>query len=218
MARKESIIKRCQSVIEKLLQEYAKYPYLNMREEDFRSSLLQKLRTGVKEKVGVKLEWDRRGKAKQSLKHDGGKQVTSRVHAEVQLGKKNDKQKVDIVVLKNQPVSFCVRQSETDVLAKIDIEDVEVVIEVKAAPSNVQHPQFQKDIKKLKKLRGSKSNLWRLLVVVDKSLPLGMSHDGMKAPNWSWQKSLKKTRASRGDVEVWFLDEDWEVKHMVKQC
>ena len=152
MSRDANIIKHCRSAIDELLQEYVQQPYFNMREEDFRSSLLQKLRDRVEETVEVKLVWDKNGKSLPLPENGRDKHTTSRIHSEVRFGKTSKSPKFDIVILKAHPVSFYVRQSETDVLSKLDINDVEVVIEVKAAPSNRQHNEFRRDIEKLKQL------------------------------------------------------------------
>ena len=215
MSQQVDVIEHCRSAIEELLQEHVRYPLFTMREEDFRSSLLQKLRARIKGHVRIRLKKDKDSTPLKILRTHRERATTSRVHSEIRLlekKKKNNKSRstFDIVVLKDKPVALRVKQSATDVLERLEPEDVAVVIEIKAAPSNIQHKKIKDDISKLKGLRHTRPDLWRILVVIDKSLPLGVASYGKK-PNWKWLESSVATRAKRGDVEVWFLDKSEKV-------
>lgn len=209
MPMKEQTVECCRSAIRAILEEHAKAPLFNMREADFRSVLLHKLRERIKGKVSVEL---RRGKDRGVLPIDKAfhmKVWTSRVHSEVRLLPEKEKGRLtyDIVVLKDRPVVFRVRQSGTDVLEQLQREDVEVVIEMKAAPSNRLHKKFEEDIRKLRNRNVGNAKAKRIFVAIDKSMPLGMPFIGKRKPNETWRKGLRKTQRGANDVEVWFLDE-----------
>ena len=204
MPRKKQVVECCRSAIEVLLKEHMGLPLFNMREEDFRSSLLQMLRKNISGKVPVTLKNDKDDIEVPMDLACREKAFTSRVHSEVRLipEKGKGRQTYDIVVLKKQRVEFRVKQSGTDVLEKLALEDVEVVIEIKAAPSNRQHKKFKEDIGKLRNLACAK----RMLVVIDKSELHGMPPIGSKKSNLTWREgSREKARGSK-DVEVWFHD------------
>jgi hypothetical protein len=209
MPRDEKTFKQCQDAIKVVLEEHVKAPLFNMREEDFRSVLLQKLREKLEGKVSVVLKKDKTDDILPINKECREKAFTSRVHAEVRLVTESRKHQAtyDIVVLKNKPkpVVFRVRQSGTDVLECLEPNDVAVIIEIKAAPSNRQHRKFEEDIRKLRSRELGDSG--KLLVVIDKSMPLGMPTIGCRMPNPSWRESLKEKGKRATDVEVWFLSE-----------
>ena len=216
MSRQVDVIEHCRSAIKELLQEHVRYPLFNMREEDFRSSLLQKLRARIKDQVRIRLK---KAKDRTPLKIAQIRRemaTTSRVHSEVRIRENNNKRRptFDIVVLKNKKVTFRVSQSVTDVLEQIELKDVAVVIEMKAAPSNMQHPKIMGDAKKLKGLSRARPDLWRILVVIDKSLPLGLA-SYEKNPNWKWLEAPRARRAKRDDVEIWFFDKNGKVRRCV---
>lgn len=220
MSQEQQIVELCRSAIKSLLWEHVKFPLLNMREEDFRSSLLLKLRNLIKGSVSVRLKKDKDDGLLSMGDACNEKTITSRVHSEVRLIKKSMKRKAnkkdcqtyDIVVLKNRPVVFRVRQSGVDVVEKLELEDVSVVIEIKAAPSNRQHKKFEEDIGKLKRLGCAK----RIFVAIDKSISLGMPHIGSKKPNNVWQKGSRKLTKRAKDVEVWFLDDNEEPANVLR--
>ena len=210
MAREERTVEKCRAAIRSLLRKHTRHPFFNMREEDFRSFLMQKLRTRIKGSVSVGLKKYGDRNLLELKKTQLKRAITSRVHAEVRLIEEK-RDSFDIVVLKqkpkSKPVVFRVKQSVTDVLERIELDDVAVVIEIKAAPSNKLHKDFEGDIKKLKGLGYDHPGLSRILVVLDKSIPLDMPSIGEKVPNASWRKSLRKTQKRATDVEVWFLNE-----------
>lgn len=211
----QQIIKQCRSAIKSLLWEHAEFPLRNMREEDFRSSLLQKLRDLIGGSVSVLLKQHKNDSFLPIDDARREKAVTNRVHAEIQLHgkltgrkKKSTRLTYDLVILKKKPVVFRVKQSGADVLEHLEMDDVAVVIEIKAAPSNKQHEKFKDDIKKLRSRKLGDAR--RFLVVIDKSMPLGMPIIGNREPEVSWWESLKKRGEWANDVEVWFLNEDEE--------
>lgn len=213
MSQRERVVKCCRSAIKVLLKEHKKSPLFNMREEDFRASLLQKLREKIKDDVYVTLKNDEDDN--KLLIEQPEKALTSLVHSEVRLinkrtkGKSNekDRQTYDIVVLKNQRVVFRVKQSGADVLEKLNFENVAVVIEIKASPSNKTCRDIQGDLTKLARLK----NIDRFLVVIDKSITHGLPTIGGRKPNWSWKESERKSVVRERNLEVCFLDEKGNV-------
>jgi hypothetical protein len=139
---------------------------------------------------------------------------TSRVQLELKVG---GTKKSDIVVLRadRKPRLTCWPGGPTDVVAAIEPDDVEAVIEMKAAPSRSpkNRAAFVADVKKLDDLRAKHPHLQCYFVLIDKSLPVrGAVCDPCQPADESWtlelqgglQDSLDEGTASF--VEVWDLE------------
>jgi hypothetical protein len=209
-AMSQDVRQSCEAAIHELLTDHAKSPLENTREEDFRATLLSALRKKFSERALVEL-WD--------SKHDkpipqGSKQrVTSLVHAEVKLGKDqekgNAKAKFDLVVLKGT-VQLKIKWGMTDVQASIRPKDIAAVIELKAAP--LSHPStkegIRNDLERLAGLRSNNSELLCFLVIIEKSLSLGLGDDEQDAERVSeLMKFLSKKEFNKHvrNVCVWYL-------------
>lgn len=200
----------CTEKIRELLTDHVQSPLKNMREEDFRATLLAMLRSGFEEMVPAMIETVPGSRAQRLLKSNKSIEgKTSRVHAEVKLG--NGKERFDLVILRNRLAHFQVKRGLTDVLASIPLEDVEAVIEVKAAPLN--HPSIEEgirsDLNKLSKLRNHDLELLRVLVVIDKSLSLGLAENAEDSDQVKTIEDLlaKEVRLRHeNNVEVWYLN------------
>jgi hypothetical protein len=149
-----------------------------------------------------------------SLLHQHAKDFkTSRVQLELKVG---GTKKSDIVVLRadRKPRLTCWPGGPTDVVAAIEPDDVEAVIEMKAAPSRdpAQREAFRADIQKLDDLRGKHPHIQCYFVLIDKSLPVpGATCDPCQSAIEDWPLELpRKLQESIGEdsgsfVEVWDL-------------
>jgi hypothetical protein len=194
--------------IQCVLREHVEQPFLLLREVGLQARLWCLLRQGVIPDV-VNPEV----KAK-SLLHQHTKDFkTSRVQLEVKVG---GTKKSDIVVLRadRKPRLTCWPGGPTDVVAAIAPDDVEAVIEIKAAPSRSLKNQaaFLTDIKKLDDLRAKHPHLQCYFVLIDKSLPVpGAVCDPCQSADESWPLELQgglQDSLSEGVgsfVEVWDL-------------
>ena len=209
----------CEEEICKLLADHARSPLKNTREEDFRATLVAGLRSRFKKPVSAIIELKSCGQAEQLLqdkKLNSIKDKTSRVHAEVKLGgdeeKGNEKARFDIVVLREAQVRLVAKRGLTDVQATLQLEDVAAVIELKAAPlsSSSTKKGIRNDLERLAGLRSNNSELLRFLVVVDKSLSLGLIDDyEQDAERVRKLKDFIRNKDCRrhvGNVGVWYLD------------
>jgi hypothetical protein len=138
---------------------------------------------------------------------------TSRIQLELKVG---GTKKSDIVILRadRNPRLTCWPGGPTDVVAAIDPDDVEAVIELKASPSSApeQREAFADDIKKLDELRGKHPHIQCYFVLVDKALPVpGATSGPCQSYEDTWDLALpRKLQESIGEgtegfVEVWDL-------------
>lgn len=176
----QDVLLSCEEAIRELLADHVEAPLKNTREEDFRASLLSALRKKFPERALVEL-WD--SKQDKSVPLGSKPRETSLVHAEVKLGgdekKGNEKARVDLVVL-NDMVELKIKRGMTDVQASIRPKDVAAVIELKAAPFGWMREGIKKDLKKMSHLLERVPNLKCFLVIIDKSISLGLADDGQE--------------------------------------
>ena len=205
----QDVYQICKEEIIKLLVDHAESPLKNMREEDFRATLLAMLRSRFEGMAPATIEAVSGSPAERLLQ--GKKPIedkTSRVHAEVKLVDKKDR--FDLVVLRGTQVRFKVKRGMTDVQASMCLEDIAAVIEVKAAP--LSHPStptgIRTDLEKLSKLSSDNSQVLRFLVVIEKSLSLGLVDDVEDSGHVRELENLLTKEARlrhKNTVEVWYL-------------
>jgi hypothetical protein len=200
--------KTIREAIQQLLREHVEEPFLLLREVGMQARLWHLLRKAINpEFVTAQIM------AKNSLHQHTRAFKTSRVQLELKVG---GRKKSDIVILRadRNPRLTCWPAGPTDVVAAIDPDDVEAVIEMKAAPSRApeQREAFTDDIKKLDELRGKHPRIQCYFVLVDKSVPVpGASCDPSQSADDTWPLALpRKLQASIAEgteefVEVWDL-------------
>jgi hypothetical protein len=195
-------------VIPRVLREHVDEPFLLLREAGLQARLWCLLRQELNPEV-VNPQVISRSPL---LRHTKDFK-TSRVQLELKVG---GTKKSDIVVLRadRKPRLTCWPGGPTDVVAAIEPDDVEAVIEMKAAPSRApeQRAAFVDDITKLDDLRGKHPHIQCYFVLIDKSLPVpGAACDPPQFADETWplepprklQESLTDTSGSF--VEVWDL-------------
>ena len=205
MAEDHKMLDNCRSAIKHLLADHVKLPLLNMREEDFRASLFGELRRAFPNYVPVEI-LDKRCNPVVATNQD--KAVTSRVHAEVAVTEIG-KAVFDLVILRDSPVKYTTKRGLTDVLKTVSASDVVVAIEVKAAPAN--YPSIsegiKKDITKLSKLCKRVPHVHCFLVIIDKTLALGLGVEEISdSERQKWLRRFLQGETIRGQIEVWYLD------------
>jgi len=197
-----------------LLREYIVAPLFNAREKDYQAVLFAMLRERIPGQVPVTFEID---DGRPNTRHAWSEPRTSRVHIEMCFGKKGragESTKPDIIVLRDQPVVLrCSVDGPTDVQETLGLDDVEIAIELKAAPSQntAQARLFVNDIEKLAKLQRAHRSLGCFAIVIDKSLSItGAYSKGIRIADWLGEvRPDLQHHATRPDgpcVEVWFID------------
>ncbi len=213
-AMSKNVSQICKKEICKLLTGHVQSPLKNMREEDFRATLLSMLRRRFKETVPALVEPVSGSRAERLLQ--GKKSIedkTSRVHAEVKLGDDqqngNEKDRIDLAVLRRAHVRFMVKKGVTDVQASIRPKDVAVLIEVKAAPLNHSSTKkgLENDIEKLACYYRRNRVQLCFLVFIDKSLSLGLVDDGKDSGRiQNFEKFLReKVKRHVKGVQIYYL-------------
>jgi hypothetical protein len=205
-AMSQDVRQSCEAAIHELLTDHAKSPLENTREEDFRATLFSALRKKFSERALVEL-WD--SKDDKPISQESKQRVTSLVHAEVKLGKDqekgNAKAKFDLVVLKGT-VQLKIKWGMTDVQASIQPKDVAAVIELKAAPVRFMRKGISKDLEKMAHLLKRFPNLQCFLVVLDKSLSLRPDEDGKDSRSIQKLENIfREVKQSAKGVQVYYL-------------
>jgi len=202
-------VTRCviREAIQQVMREHVEEPFLLIREVGLQARLWSILRDNLDPSVVT---------SQITAKSAGHRHTrefrTSRVQLELKVGgtKKSD---VTVFRADRKPRLTCWPAGPTDVVAGVDPEDVEAVIEMKAAPSRApeQRAAFADDIEKLDALRAKHAHLQCYFVLIDKSLPVpGAACDPLQ-PVGSWQLSPPRELLDCvGDndenrVEVWDL-------------
>lgn len=193
--------------IGRLLGEHVSDPFLNLREAGLQARLWSHLQRSLSPDT-LPARIVLRGGA--SHRHTGPFR-TARVQLEMRVG---SAKRTDIVVLRadRQPQLTCYPPGPTDVVAALDPDDVEAVIEVKAAPSRVkvEPPRFAQDVIRLGELQARHRHMQAYFVLVDKSLSVPGATSVTPADD-TWVSLLKEGRLSssepqsRAFVEVWDL-------------
>jgi len=196
--------------IKQLLEEHVNKPFLLLREVGLQARLWCLLQERLTPKVITPVL-----KARSKFHKHTKDFETSRVHLELKVKLVSGARKQsDIVVLRadRKPTLTCYRGGPTDVAREIDAEDVEAVIEMKAAPSIApeQRARFIADIDKLDALRRNHPHIQCYFVLIDKSLAVpGAVWDPLPSGVQTWTRELKLQEsideASGNFVEVWDL-------------
>ncbi len=193
--------------VQQVLREHVQEPFLWIREAGLQARLWSLLRQNLTSSV-VSSQIT----AKDPLhRHTRGFQ-TSRVQLELKVG---GILKSDIVIFQadRTPRLTCWAGGPTDVVAAVEPDDVEAVIEMKASPSRAreQREAFAEDVKKLADLRARYPHIQCYFVLVDKSLSVpGAACDPSRADgSWPLEPSRKMREGSETNdgnlVEVWDL-------------
>lgn len=194
--------------IQQVLREHVEEPFLLLREVGLQARLWcllrQELKPGV---VNSQIA------AKRTSRHRHTRDFkTSRVQLELKVG---GRKKSDIVVLRadRKPRLTCWPPGPTDVVAAIEPEDVEAVIEMKAAPSQSlkQRAAFDDDLEKLDNLRVKQPHIQCYFVLIDKSLSVpGATCDPTQAGSWPLDPERRLRESLDGTsgnfIDVWDLD------------
>jgi hypothetical protein len=200
--------------IETLLRDYIAAPLLNAREKDYQAVLFSMLRARIPGQVPATFEI---AEGRVNTRHAWSAPRTSRVHLEMCFGSKGragEWTKPDIIVLRDRPVILrCSVDGPADIQETLRLEDVEVAIELKAAPSqNLREAQkFAVDVAKLAKVQRKSPDLRCFAAVIDKSISVPCaSSSAMRIADWLGMVNSELCRhATRPDephVEVWFID------------
>jgi hypothetical protein len=207
----ESIVR---AAIDALLRDYIAAPLLNAREKDYQAVLFAMLRARIPDQVAVTFI-DPEGRP--NMRHSWQSPRTSRVHMEMCFGDKGQagaSTKPDVVVLRDRPVVLrCSVDGPADVQETLRVDDVDVAIEVKAAPSQNKEEarKFAADVVKLANAQRVHRHLRCFAVVIDKTVSTPCaSSKGMSIADWLGMvdASLGRhaTRPEQPHVEVWFVD------------
>jgi len=204
---------------EQLLKEYCEHPLWFLREGNIQSRLNQLILAQYETPSGgdtVPIE----------IKSTTGKGTINgeakRSQMELKLtkngigvGEKKKNERSDIVVLKSGAVVSCAPSGPLDITAGIEVEYVDAVIEVKAAPSNRWDIRnaLKSDINKLLSVKGNGAHVEAHFLFLDKSLPMPGCEGliGMK-PNSKWENNFRFEKELSGDaasvVYMWDLNPD----------
>lgn len=202
--------------IEDLLRQYVRAPLFNGREKDYQAVLFGMLRTKLPETVPAKfVEKNGRPNSRHLWSDEAGAH-TSRVHLELGFGQKGlagAATKPDLVVFRDHPVTLrCSPDGPADIQDSLQVDDVEVAIEVKAAPSknSGEAAKFAADVIKLAKLQCAYPELRCFAVVIDKTVSTPFASSvGLRAGDWLERVTSLERRATRSDgpvIEVGYID------------
>jgi hypothetical protein len=148
--------------------------------------------------------------------HDWDQPCTSRVHSESCVGQKGAAGQyvnIDLVVLRDAEVEIpCHVDGPTALQETVFLNDIEVAVEVKNAPSKNKDEarKFAADVAKLAKLQQQRKELVCFSLVIDQSISLpsaGSRRDLVR--DWlEMARDLRRsdTEPARPFVEVWFVD------------
>jgi hypothetical protein len=212
--RTESVESIVRAAIDKLLRDYISAPLFNAREKDYQAVLFAVLRARVPGQVPATFTV---ADGRTNTRHSWQNPRTSRVHMEMSLGKKGragESTKPDIVVLRDRPVVLrCSVDGPADVQETLRVDDVEVAIELKAAPSQngTEAGKFARDVAKLASAQREHPHLRCFAVVIDKSISTPCaSSNGIRIGDWLGMvdTSLRRhaIRPHEPHVEVWFVE------------
>jgi len=207
----ESIVR---ASIQKLLREYIEAPLFNAREKDYQAVLFAMLRAGFPGQVAATFAL---ANGRSNTRHRWSEPRTSRVHLEMGFGQKGQAgaaTRPDIVVLRDHPVVLrCSVDGPADIQETLRVEDVEVAIELKAAPSqNVgEARKFADDVVKLARVQRVHRGLRCFAAVIDKSISIPCASSiGLRVEDWlalvSGDLRYRDTQPNEPFVEVWFVD------------
>jgi hypothetical protein len=183
------------AAIAEALAAFRVRPFYNLRESDPQSCLLLAIRHALGDQVVPALLTLEKG-----ARHAHSEDVqTSRVHTELKIEKTLVS---DIVVFRDdRRVRLrCYPAGPCDVVATIDGDDIDVVIEIKAAPSSSQTKTFVKDLQKLSTLRVRHPHIHPMFVLFDKSLPAAGARGTAR---YDWLTPI----SSPTQVEIYYLDD-----------
>jgi hypothetical protein len=190
--------------IRQILLEHVQGPFVLIREAGLQARLWSILRQNLTPAL-VNSEIS----AKSPLHQHTTEFQTSRVQLELKVG---GPEKSDIVVFRadRRPRLTCWPAGPTDVVAKVEPDDVEAVIEIKAAPSQAreQRAAFADDILKLEELHAKHPQLACFFVLVDKSLSVpGAVCESSQVVEGRAPRDLREDAGSNAEnrVEVWDL-------------
>lgn len=196
--------------IQQVLREHVKEPFMLLREVGLQASLWSNLRQTLSPAVVCS---QIRPKSRNSRHQHTRDFETSRVQLELKVGGK--RRKSDIVVFRadRKPRLTCWPAGPTDVVAAIKPDDVEAVIEMKAAPSqaNELRARIDDDLQKLSELRAEHPQIQCYFVLIDKSVSVpGASCDPSLAQDLPLDpaRKLRESPENTGGnlIEVWDLD------------
>lgn len=198
--------------IEGLLLQFLANPFHNVREHDYQAVLFGDLRVRIPNSVPVRFAMKPEG----SDPHGWVQPRTARVHRESCIGPKGivgGYVNVDLVVLRDAEVELpCHIDGPTGLQETVLLDDVEVAVEIKNAPSKNkgQALKFVSDVTRLAKLQKQRGELICFSLVIDQSisLPLATSKYADVRDWLAMVPDLHRydVEPPRPFVEVWFVD------------
>jgi hypothetical protein len=196
--------------IRALLAMHIEQPHFNAREKDYQAHLFGSLRHCLPCCVPVKFS------PRPKRSHTWQETTTSRVHTEMYFGKKGSKgswTRSDLVVLRDNVVELrCSRDGPTDTQEHVREQDVELVIELKSAPSRNEGEarKFARDVAKLARVQSTSRHIHCFAVVVDKSVSTPHSQSDVRPRDWLTGIDERfhrfKEPPDEPHVEVWYVD------------
>jgi hypothetical protein len=185
---------------------------INVREYDHQAVLFGTLRQRLPNPVPVRFVMH----PPRARRHEWSNHVTARVHGEACIGRKGvagNAVNVDLVVFRDSEVALrCHAHGPTALQETMSLDDVEVPIEIKNAPSMnaVEATRFARDVRKLAVLQRGNPRLVCLVVVLDQSVSLSGARSSTARPrNWlSLVKGMTRhvQEPTVPAIEVWFVD------------
>lgn len=189
-----STLDATRSAIKEALTLFGTRRFYNLRERDPQAMLLASIRQGLGDPVVPALLSLEKG-----ARHVHVEPIeTSRVHLELKVeGTKVS----DLIIFRDdRRVRLrCYPAGPCDVVATVDGSDVEVVVEIKAAPSSTQWRTFVEDLEKLADLKQRHPHIHTIFALFDKSLSAAGAHGN---PDYRWLPPS----GGNGQIEVFCLD------------
>lgn len=199
-------------LIDEMLREFLVQPFFNVREVDYQAVLFGRLRARIPDVVPVRFAMNPRT----ASPHEWMEPRTSRVHIESCVGQKGiagESVNIDVVILRDAEVELpCHVHGPTAPQETVLLNDVEVAIEIKNAPSknSAEARKFAADVAKLHKLQQQRSELTCFGLVIDQSisLPIARSRTDLVVEWFDLVRDLRRYDSEPAPpyVEVWFVD------------
>lgn len=179
------IIRKC---IRQLLEEHVTAPFAEIREADLQAKLAGLIRGGLTPPtVPVIID------TKSPHQYAPGL-FTSRVHLEMKV---TGDLRCDVVVLRaeRETVLTCYKSGPTDIVRRLRPDDVEAVVEIKAAPSRFPGigDQIASDIRKLGELQRKHPQISCFFVLVDKSISVPGAKSRTPLDDDRWRNLVSST-------------------------
>lgn len=223
MSDTAKIVNEC---IQSFLAEYMGSPILHLRESSTQSQLRDLIQKKIEPKESFATVKDANSKTADTC----GTGNVYRTQEEMKVGE-IAKQRSDIIVFRSSNESdpihlFREKNGALDIIAKTRIEDIEAVIEIKAACSadKSQRQLFRKDLFKLLEITPTNEKLSRHFVLIDKSVPTSNFKEIEKKPKPEWwlpegdpqEQTLKmedNPPKNKPFVHVWWIAHNKECEH-----